>query len=372
MSKKTSPPSGLTFVLGTRPEIIKLAPVMAAARRAAVPCKLIHTGQHHGEGMDGRFFQELELPAPDHQLGVGSQPPGLQFARMLLGLHEALALCGNGIVVVQGDTNSTLAGALAARQRGLRVAHVEAGLRSFDRRMPEELNRIQVDVLSDWLFCPTEVQREILRRENGAGGVVHVVGNTIADAVAGRLAQAGDSAALLRRSGVAARQYAFLTLHREENVDDADTLRGLLDGVQRGATAAGLSVLFPVHPRTQKMLDQFGIPLPPAFRSCEPLGFAESLLLQRDARIVLTDSGGLQEEASILGTPCVTLRTSTERPETVDVGGNVIAGVGAAAVERAIGQMLAGNRRWQHPYGDGKTAERIVAVLCLAMHSAAR
>ena len=290
----------------------------------------------------------------------------------MLGLHDALAACGRPIVVVQGDTNSTLAGALAAHKSGLRVAHVEAGLRSFDRRMPEELNRIQVDALSDWLFCPSEVQREILRRENGNGGAVHVVGNTIADAVAARLAQAGDSAAVLRRFGLTARHYAFLTMHREENVDDEATLRGLLDGVQRGASAAGLTVLFPVHPRTQKMLDQFGVRLPPAIRPCELIGLGDSLLLQQQARIVLTDSGGLQEEASILGTPCVTLRTSTERPETVDVGGNVIAGVGAAAVEGAIGQMLASNRRWQHPYGDGKTSERIVAVLREALQPAAK
>ncbi|HZN37882.1 MAG TPA: UDP-N-acetylglucosamine 2-epimerase (non-hydrolyzing) [Planctomycetota bacterium] len=367
MTPEQSPPSCLTFVLGTRPEIIKLAPVILAARRAGIPCKLIHTGQHYSEGLDGRFFQELGLPAPDHQLGVGSQPPGLQLARMLLGLHEALAACGNCIVVVQGDTNSTLAGALAAKKRGLRLAHVEAGLRSFDRRMPEELNRIQVDILSDWLFCPTELQREILRRENGAGGAVAVVGNTIADAVASRLAQAGDASALLARFGVETRNYAFLTLHREENVDDAATLRSLIEGVDRGAAAARLPVLFPVHPRTQKMLLQYGVSLPASIKPLEPVGFTESLLLQRDARIVLTDSGGLQEEASILGTRCVTLRTSTERPETVDAGSNLIAGVETAAVARAIGQALATQRRWQHPYGDGRTAERIVAVLQQAM-----
>jgi UDP-N-acetylglucosamine 2-epimerase len=370
MTPEQSPPSCLTFVLGTRPEIIKLAPVFLAARRAGIPCKLIHTGQHYSEGLDGRFFQELGLPAPDHQLGVGSQPPGLQVARMLLGLHDALAACGHCIVVVQGDTNSTLAGALAAKKRGLPLAHVEAGLRSFDRRMPEELNRIQVDILSDWLFCPTELQREILRRENGAGGVVAVVGNTIADAVAGRLAKAGDAAALLARFGVTAKNYAFLTLHREENVDDAATLRALIEGVERGAAAARLAVLFPVHPRTQKMLQQHGVALPASIKPLEPIGFTESLLLQREARIVLTDSGGLQEEASILGTPCVTLRTSTERPETVDAGGNLIAGVDAAGVARAIGQALAAQRRWQHPYGDGRTAERIVGVLQQAMRPA--
>ncbi|HEU4419285.1 MAG TPA: UDP-N-acetylglucosamine 2-epimerase (non-hydrolyzing) [Planctomycetota bacterium] len=370
MPPEQSPPSCLTFVLGTRPEIIKLAPVMLAARRAGISCKVIHTGQHYSEGLDGRFFQELGLPAPDRQLGVGSEPPGLQVAHMLLGLHEALAGCGNCIVVVQGDTNSTLAGAIAAKKRGLPLAHVEAGLRSFDRRMPEESNRIQVDILSDWLFCPTELQREILRRENGAGGAVAVVGNTIADAVAGQLAKAGEASSLLARFGVETRNYAFLTLHREENVDDAATLRGLIEGVDRGTGAAHLKVLFPVHPRTQKMLLQHGVTLPASIKTLEPVGFTASLLLQREARIVLTDSGGLQEEASILGTPCVTLRTSTERPETVDVGGNLIAGVDAAGVARAIGQALAARRRWQHPYGDGRTAERIVAVLQQAMQSA--
>ena len=363
MPNESSQQPCFAFVLGTRPEIIKLAPVLAAARRAGLPCMLIHTGQHHSEGMDGRFFAELGLPAPDHHLGVGSQPPAQQLARMLLGLDEALAACGPCVVVVQGDTNSTLAGALAAKKRGLRVAHVEAGLRSYDRRMPEELNRIQVDALSDWLFCPTELQREILRRENGAGGAVHVVGNTIADAVAGQLAKAGDAATLMRRYDVRPKHFAYLTLHREENVDDPATLRGLLEGVQRGAAAARLTVLFPVHPRTQKVLQQHGIALPEAIRPLEPIGLTESLVLQREARIVLTDSGGVQEEASILGTPCVTLRTSTERPETVDAGGNLIAGVATAAVERAIGQVLAANRRWQHPYGDGRTAERIVAIL---------
>lgn len=353
----------LAFVLGTRPEIIKLSPLIRAATGAGTPLVVIHTGQHYSPEMDARFFAELALAQPQQNLGIGSLAPAAQVGRMIERLGEVLAAERPDWVVVQGDTNSTLAGALAADKLGIPVAHVEAGLRSFDRRMQEEKNRIQVDHLADALFCPTELQRDLLRRENLPMEACHVVGNTIVDVVAGLRPTAAAAAQCLGRFELRRKEFVYLTLHREENVDDPALLRGLLDGVHRAAAAQGLRVLFPVHPRTARQMQAHGVGLPGSFSAVAPVGLAESLALQEQARVVVTDSGGVQEEACILGTPCVTLRTSTERPETIDCGANLLAGVRPEGAERGIGQVLAGSRTWQHPYGDGTSASRILAVL---------
>jgi UDP-N-acetylglucosamine 2-epimerase len=354
--------TAILFVLGTRPEIIKLSPVIDACSTSGLGVCTVHTGQHYADEINGRFFRDLGMRAPDRHLDVGSLPASVQVAQMLERLDKVLEEVRPAMVVVQGDTNSTLAGALAANRRRIPLAHVEAGLRSYDRRMPEEHNRILVDHLSDLLFCPTELQATILRRE-GFGSGVHVVGNTVADAVRRCLGGAPTTDGVLARFGVAERRYAFLTLHRAENVDDRNTLQTILHGVAHAADEAGLTVVFPVHPRTAQLFARFGIGLAPCFRQVPPIGYRECLALQAGARVVLSDSGGLQEEAAILQVPCVTLRTSTERPETLDGGGNILAGVDAAGIARAVERSLLAGPGGPHPYGDGHTAERIVSVL---------
>lgn len=353
----------LAFVLGTRPETIKLAPVIRAAERRSLRTFVVHTGQHYDTQLFGNFFTELGLRPPDFDLAVGSLSSSQQLGAMLTRLEPVLQELRPDCVLVQGDTNSVLAGALCANRLGLVLAHVEAGLRSHDRRMPEEHNRRMVDHIADVLLAPTPVQDLELRREGLPAQRIAVVGNTVVDALRQALAVAAPADAALRRYEVAAGAYAFLTLHRQENVDDPAILRGILAGIERAVAPRRLPVLFPVHPRTAAVLQRHGIALPACIKSLPPIAYQDTLRLLQHAAVVLTDSGGLQEETCILGVPCVTLRLCTERPETVDCGGNRIAGVAADAIVAATAQALATRPgSWQHPYGEA-VGERIVQVV---------
>ena len=320
------PRTRLAVVLGTRPEIIKLAPILAEARRRGIVCRLIHTGQHYDDCLDGALFRELGLPVPSVNLRIGSAARRIQVARMTVAIERALCRERPDWVVVQGDTNSTLAGALAARRAGVPLAHVEAGLRSGDLGMPEERNRIAVDRLADLLFAPTELQGRDLRARGRRPDTIRVVGNTIADAVAAHGPGAGESAAIARRFGLDPRRYALMTVHRTANVDSTARLRRILRGVADSARIDDLRVVLPLHPRLRERLRRDHIGVPAAVRCIDPIGFRDCVGLQSSARLVMTDSGGLQEEACILGVPCVTLRENTERPETVAIGANRLAG----------------------------------------------
>jgi UDP-N-acetylglucosamine 2-epimerase (non-hydrolysing) len=358
-------PDRLGFVLGTRPEIIKLAPVIIAALGRGVDVRIIHTNQHYTAALDAQFFAELELPAPAESLDVGSASHGVQTGRMLERLEAAISRCDVDHVIVEGDTNSGLAGALAAVKMHLPAAHVEAGLRSFDRRMPEEINRRLIDHVADHLFPPTPAAEQQLNAERVPGKVHPATGNTIVDAVMRYAAHSGVP--IGDREG-----HIVMTLHREENVDDEPTLRGILAGVQTVAVEHGLPVTFPAHPRTVKRITEFGIALPRELSVLEPTSFRAMLGLQATARQVMTDAGGVQEEACVLGTPCVTLRTTTERPETVEVGANVVAGVDPEGIAAAARAMLARtDLDWPQPLGDGHAGERIVEALGLSTASRA-
>jgi UDP-N-acetylglucosamine 2-epimerase (non-hydrolysing) len=344
-------------VLGTRPEIIKLAPVLWALRESGSEYCVIHTNQHYSPSLDADFFEELRLRAPDVNLGIGSDSHGVQTGRMLASIEAALLSRNTLAVIVQGDTNTTLAGALAAAKLHIPVAHVEAGLRSYDRRMPEEVNRRLVDHVADQLFPPTQLARENLLAECVAGEVSQPVGNTIVDAVM-RCAPREWKPLHERRP------FILLTLHRAENVDDAHVLEAILTGVESVAVANDLGVVLPLHPRTSARIAAYGLRLSPVFDLREPISFTELLRLQAEARIVMTDSGGLQEESCILRTPCVTLRTTTERPETVKVGANRVAGVDPTAIFAAAEDMLSlRNAEWAQPFGDGRSGERIASSL---------
>jgi UDP-N-acetylglucosamine 2-epimerase len=309
-------------IVGARPQFIKAAPLSRELRREHREV-LVHTGQHYDDGMSGVFFRELGVPEPDYNLGVGSGTHGQQTGEMLKGIEEVLLREAPDRVIVYGDTNSTLAGALAAAKLHVPVAHVEAGVRSYNRAMAEEINRVLTDRIADLLFCPTPSSVENLAREGIAEGV-HVVGDVMRDALLMFLPRALERSSMLQRLEVAPKEYALLTLHRAENVDDDGRLRGLVEDIGR----LDLPVVFPVHPRTRKRLEALGLmeSLPPAIRAIPPVGYLDMLALQSQARVVLTDSGGVQREAYFLSVPSVILRGETEWPELVQAGASVLAG----------------------------------------------
>jgi UDP-N-acetylglucosamine 2-epimerase (non-hydrolysing) len=348
------------IVLGTRPEIIKLAPVIDEVRARSLESFLIHTNQHYDRELDAQFFEEMELPAPDLNLRVGSGKHGEQTAKMLAAIEVAVEAEGITHVVVQGDTNSGLAGALAGAKLLRRVAHVEAGLRSYDMRMPEELNRRLIDHISSDLFPPTATAHAVLEGERVPGQVHEPSGNTVVDAVL-RYAP---------RSGVpiAEREPRILmTMHRPENVDDETTLRAIITAVEQVAEERDLAVTFPAHPRTRERLERFGIELPARIKLAPLKSFRELLALQATSRLVMTDSGGVQEESCVLGSPCVVMRSHTDRPETIEVGAARLGGVETEAIVAAAEEMLGVERiDWAQPFGDGSSSRTIVDALVAA------
>ena len=352
-------PFRVASIVGARPQIIKAA-VVSRALRAAGEEILIHTGQHYDANLSDVFFEQLGIPAPDRHLGVGSGSHAQQTGRMLERIEEVLKETRPDAVLVYGDTNSTLAGALAAAKLNLPVAHVEAGMRSFNRRMPEETNRIVADVVSRWLFCPTTTAVENLRREGITSGV-HLVGDVMGDLLAmarDRALLDGDVAA---RFGVTAGSYAVATIHRAENADDPERLGEIV----RALTRLGCPVVFPIHPRTRTAVDKgdlAAVLTESSVTVVEPIGYFDMLALVRSARCVITDSGGLQKEAVWLGTPCVTVRDETEWPETLEGGWNVLAGASAAKIVEAA-NLPRPTGAPHAVFGDGRAGQRIVEIL---------
>jgi len=313
----------IVTVVGARPQFIKAAPVGKALREAGHEDFLVHTGQHYDDAMADIFFRELEIPPPAVNLGVGSGGHGYQTGQMLLQIEPILERERPDWVLVYGDTNSTLAGALAAAKLHRRVAHVEAGMRSYNRVMPEETNRVLTDHVSDLLLCPTRTAVVNLQKEGIVRGV-HLVGDVMFDALLQFLPIARRRSDVLSEMGLAPRGYALLTAHRAETVDDDARIRRLLERVG----ALGMPIVFPVHPRTRKRLDELGLSarLPKDLRLVPPVGYLDMLVLEAEARLVLTDSGGVQREAFFLGVPSVILRSETEWPELVEARASVLAG----------------------------------------------
>jgi len=361
-------------IVGARPQFIKLAPVLRAieAYNGQLPHPLIHevlvhTGQHYDYEMSRVFFEELKIKEPDYHLEIGSGSHAYQTGEMLKRIEEVLLKEKTDLVMVYGDTNSTLAGALAAAKLHIPVAHVEAGLRSFNRHMPEEINRILTDHCSDYLFAPTPRARQILIGEGMPREKVFVTGNTIVDAVYQNLEIAVELGSSLAKLQLHPRKYFLVTLHRQENVDNPARFAPILEGLDRIASEFNLPVIYPIHPRARKMMAQFGLE-PRSLTLIEPLDFLTFLHLENDARLILTDSGGVQEEACILKIPCVTLRDNTERPETVDVGANILAGASSQKIVECVNIMLEREYNWTNPFGDGKAGERITRIITGAEH----
>lgn len=358
---RNNPPT-LAFVFGTRPEIIKCSPLIRLAERREIPFELVHTGQHYSRELDSVFFDQLELPEPAYNLRIGSGSAGRQTGSMIAELETVLSAENPDIVVVHGDTNSTLAGSITTCKLDAELAHVEAGLRSFDRTMSEEHNRVLSDHAADYLFAPTDRARDHLTAE-GIETNVWVTGNTIVDAVTANRSLAAEKSDVLQRLDIDPGEYLLLTAHRAENVDDRERFANLLEGVARAAADSRLDCLYPAHPRSVARIRELGLEVPSSIRIVDPEDFLSFLRLEDEAAIVVTDSGGVQEEAAILRTPCVTVRDNTERQETVDIGANRLAGTDPDAIVRAVSEMLTVSTDWPTPYGDGTASERILDVL---------
>ncbi len=354
------------LVAGARPNFMKIAPIYRASRNhASVDCRIVHTGQHYDYAMSQSFFEELEIPEPDFFLEAGSGTHAVQTAKIMVAFEEICLDEKPDMVIVVGDVNSTLACSIVAKKLQIGVAHVEAGLRSFDLAMPEEINRMVTDAISDYYFVTEASGVENLVREGKPAEAIHMVGHVMIDNLlnqVNKLAKTdltGYSTFPLKKEH---EKYAFLTLHRPSNVDCRETFERISGALNK--IAEERPVFFPVHPRTKKMIRELGIRLSDKIVQLPPLGFSESLLLWKDAEAVLTDSGGLQEETTALGVPCVTIRENTERPITVEIGTNVLAGTRRESIMDAYAKSLNKRESARVPeLWDGRASERIWKVI---------
>ena len=384
----------ISTILGTRPEMIKMSPIIRELENHGSDYFIIHTGQHYSYNLDKIFFEELELPEPKYNLDVGSGSHAEETGKMLIGIEKVLKEEKPDIVLVEGDTNTVLAGALAASKLHIRVGHVEAGLRSYDRTMPEEINRVLADHVSDYLFAPTEKAKKNLLTEGVDKNKIFVTGNTIVDAVYQNLEIARRRVDILKKLNLSPREYFLVTAHRQENVDYKERLKGILEGLELIYNELNPPIIYPIHPRTKKRIKDFGLEVPNGTRlneepcgkpqginshitntaaatlwqatgnpQVEPLGFLEFLQLEANAKLILTDSGGVQEETCILGVPCVTLRDNTERPETLEGGSNVLSGANQNRILEGAEKMINRERNWTNPFGDGKAGSKIIKIL---------
>ena len=354
------------IIVGTRPEIIKMAPVIRECQKRAIPYFIIHSNQHYSEEMDSIFFKELELPAPHYNLGVGSGLHSNQTGNILIEMEPILIQEKPDVVLVQGDTNTVLSGALAASKLDIKVGHIEAGLRSYDRTMPEETNRIMTDHISDFLFAVGPNQHAILAKEGIDLDKIFTVGNTVSDSLFQHLDISASTSTILTDLDVESGKFFLVTAHRASNVDVMANLLELLALFDKLHAKYSQTIVWPIHPRTQAKLKEFAIELPDYLKLIPPIGYLDFIQLQKHAQLILTDSGGIQEEACLLGVPCITLRENTERPESIEVGANVLVGRDADKAVAAADKWLStsnGNFSWKNPFGDGHVAELILDII---------
>ncbi len=352
-------------IVGARPQFVKAALLSREFRARGVDERLVHTGQHYDERMSDVFFSELELPAPHSHLGVGSGSHAHQTAQMMMRLESVVLENEPDCVLVYGDTNSTIAGALVAAKLNVPLVHVEAGLRSFDRTMPEEVNRLVADRLGDLLLAPSEGSAEQLRRE-GVEAPIFIVGDLMVDLALLAAERLPARPAILDRFDLHEKQFAVATIHRASNTDNAAVFARLIAGLRR----CGMPVVFPVHPRTRPLVEAFKVGAGDGIVTCEPLSYLDMLALQVHARAVVTDSGGIQKESITLGTPCVTLRDRTEWTETLQDGWNVLAGSDPRTIAAAASRPAPAERIF--PFGAGNSAKRIVDAITATIPDATR
>ncbi|AAL80918.1 UDP-N-acetylglucosamine 2-epimerase (non-hydrolyzing) [Pyrococcus furiosus DSM 3638] len=351
----------IATIVGARPQFIKMAPVSRELRKYFEEV-VIHTGQHYDYEMDRIFFEQLNIPEPDYNLGVGSGSHGYQIGEMLKKIEEVLIKEKPDLVMVFGDTNSTLAGALAAAKLKIKVAHVEAGLRSFDKSMPEEINRILTDHVSDYLFAPTETAVKNLYNEGIRNGV-YLTGDVMLDALLYNVKIAERCSEILNKLGLKPKEFCLATVHRAENTDNLERLKNIIDAF----VECKETIVFPVHPRTEKVLKAYG--LYDSLKKAEnvilikPVGYLDMLMLEKNAKKILTDSGGVQKEAYFLKVPCITLRERTEWVETVEDGWNVLVGADKEKILRAVREFEPSGETYTYKFGDGRASEKIAEVI---------
>ena len=346
-------------IIGARPQFIKCAPLSRAIRREHEEI-LVHTGQHYDSGMSDVFFGELNIPKPDYNLGIGSGMHGEQTGRMLIEIEKILIKEKPDIVLIYGDTNSTLAGALAASKLHICIAHVEAGLRSFDRTMPEEINRVLTDHISNLLFCPTGTAVTNLKNEGVTDGI-YCVGDVMLDALEYNKKIAEDKSSILDDMGLTSKSFMVATVHRPANTDSKKNLSSI---VQAFCSASDQTIVFPVHPRTEKFLKEYGLwdELCQHVKVIPPVGYLDMLMLMAHSKKILTDSGGIQKEAYMLGVPCVTMRENTEWVETVEDGWNVLVGADYGKIVDSIARFEGAGVR-NNVFGNGDASERACEIL---------
>lgn len=356
----------ITFVVGARPNFMKVAPILKAAKKAKIESLLLHTGQHYDQKMSTLFFDQLGLPRPDVYLGVGSGSHAVQTAKVMTAFDEVLDGLSTNVVLVVGDVNSTLACALVAVKRNILVAHVEAGLRSGDRSMPEEINRIVTDQISDFLFTTERTADENLVKEGIPRERIFFVGNVMIDTLLEHRESAGKTG-MVEALGLAKGGYAVCTLHRPSNVDTRESAQNTVRALE--ILLERMPVILPIHPRTNTKLKEFGlierITENPNLKMVEPLGYLEFMCLMDNAKVVFTDSGGIQEETTVLGTPCLTFRENTERPITIAEGTNQLMGLDPRRLSEALDRLSEGEQKAAKipEYWDGRASERIVDIL---------
>lgn len=349
------------FLLGTRPEIIKMAPIIKETVKRNIDFFIIHTGQHYSEGMDKIFWENLELDGPKYNLQVGSGTHAEQVGKIMMGLEKVLLDEKPDYIFLYGDLNGSVAGALVASKLNIPIVHLEAGLRSFDRAMPEEINRVVLGCLASVHFAPTPLQVEYLRAE-GITKKVHVVGNLIVDVVGEMASRAKQHSTIMQRLSVESGKFFLATIHRAGCVDNPKNFQNVLTGLGTIATQYNLPVIYPIHPRSRKNLESFALNIPTGVQLIEPLDYYDFLALVQEARLILSDSGGIQEEACILHVPLVTLRENTERQETIELGSNILAGYEPKSIVEKTGIMISRPTDWQQPYG-GNVAEKILNIM---------
>lgn len=335
-----------------------MAPIIKECIRREMDFFILHTNQHYSEKLSKIFFKDLELPKPKYNLNIGSGLHGEQTGKMIIEIEKTLRKEKPDIILVQGDTNTVLAGVLAAAKMCIKIGHIEAGLRSYDNNMPEEINRIIADHCSDYLFAPTQKAKKILINEGIAKDKIFITGNTIVDAVYQNLKI--NNSLIIDRLKLSPKKYFLLTIHRQENVDNKERFVNILKGIGIVYKKYQLPIIYPIHPRSEKMIQKFKIAIPEGVQIIVPVGYLHFLYLQKNAKLTFTDSGGVQEETCILKVPCVTLRENTERPETIDVGANILASTNVADITKVTEIMMKRKNRWRNPFGNGKSAKIIL------------
>jgi len=351
------------LVIGIRPEVVKMGPVIKYCIKNKLDYFVIHTGQHYSYNMDGVFFEELELPEPKYNLEVGSGTHGRQTAKMIEKIEDILVKEKPYIVLVYGDSNSSLAGALSAVKLNIKVGHIEAGLRSFDRAMPEEINRVVTDHISDFLFVPSKISEKHALQEGINKNKIFVTGNTAVDSIKQNLKIAENKSNIMKKMCLEKDNFFLATCHRAGNVDVKENLKCILDNFGEIFSKFNFPIVFPIHPRTKKMIEEHNLKIPKGIIISEPLSYFDFLKLEENAKVIFTDSGSIQEEACVLKVPCITMRENTERQETLEVGSNVLVDIDKKKTIRAVSEMINKDKNWVNPYGDGKTAEKIIKII---------